>query len=135
VTARELANEPFIAREVGSGTLSSLEKHLQRAGVKGTSSLRVVARLGTSTAVKEAIKAGAGVSILSSRALDTEVKAGMLKSLKIKGLPMSRHFYLIRDKRRAVSPLCSTLIDFLTTARNKIGHAGTSHRKIPSQNL
>jgi DNA-binding transcriptional LysR family regulator len=133
VTAKELAGEPFISRELGSGTLSSLEKHLQRAGVKGIGSLRIVARLGTSTAVKEGVKAGAGVSILSSRALDTELKTGMLKSLKIKGLPMSRHFYLIRDKRRTLSPLARTLIDFLIAPPKKLEPTKRSHRKPPSQ--
>jgi DNA-binding transcriptional LysR family regulator len=118
VTAQELADEPFISREVGSGTLSSLEGYLQHAGVKGISALRVIAHLGTSTAVKEGVKSGAGVSILSSRAVDTELKAGVLKSLKIKGLPMSRHFYLIRDRRRSTSPPCKTFIDFLLASPN-----------------
>lgn len=119
VAAHELADEPFLSREVGSGTLSSLEDYLQHAGVKGIGSLRVIARLGTSTAVKEGVKAGAGVSILSSRAVETELKAGVLTSLKIKGLPMSRHFYLIRDRRRTISPLCRTLLDFLIAAPNQ----------------
>ncbi len=129
----ELADEPFISREMGSGTLSSLEEYLQHAGVKGTRALRVIAHLGTSTAVKEGVKSGAGVSILSSRAVDTELKAGVLKSLKIKDLPMFRHFYLIRDRRRTISPLCRTLINFLITPPKKVEPAKTSHRKSPSQ--
>jgi DNA-binding transcriptional LysR family regulator len=100
--------------------LWSMEKTLQNAGAKGIGSLRIVARLGTSTAVKEGVKAGAGVSLLSSRAVETELKAGMLKSLKIKGLPMSRHFYLIRDKRRTISPLGRTLADFLIATTTKL---------------
>jgi DNA-binding transcriptional LysR family regulator len=133
VTAQELADEPFISREMGSGTLSSLEEYLQRAGVKGISSLRVIAHLGTSTAVKEGVKSGVGVSILSSRAVDTELKAGVLKSLKIKDLPMSRHFYLIRDKRRTISPLCRTLINSLITPPEKFEPAKTSHWKSPAR--
>jgi len=133
VTAQELTDEPFLSREVGSGTLSSLEEYLQHAGVKGISALRVIAHLGTSTAVKEGVKSGAGVSILSSRAVDTELKAGVLRSLKIKGLPMSRHFYLIRDRRRTISPLCRTLINFLISPSKKLEQARTSHRKSPSQ--
>lgn len=132
VTPLELADEPFISREAGSGTLSSLEEFLQRAGVEGIGSLRVVARLGTSTAVKEGVKSGAGVSILSSRAVDTELKAGVLKSLKIKGLLMSRRFYLIRDKRRTVSPLCRAFMDFIMTGQEKPEQAKASHRKSPS---
>ena len=83
--------------------------------------------------LQEGVKAGAGVSILSSRAVGTELKAGVLTSLKIKGLPMSRHFYLIRDRRRTISPLCRTLINFLIPPSKKLEQARTSHRKSPSQ--
>lgn len=113
VTVEELPQVPFVSRGAGSGTLRRVEEYLRTAGVKGVESLRIVARFGTSTAVKEGIKAGLGVSILSSLALDTEMKAGLLKQLKIKGLPMSRRFYLIQDRRRTASPLCKAFIDYL----------------------
>ena len=101
-------------REPGSGTLKILEDYLKASGSEGVDSFNTVAKLGTSTAVKEAIKSGFGVSILSTRALKTELKAGLLKTVKIKGLPvMSRSFYLIRDKRRIASPLCQAMIEFL----------------------
>jgi DNA-binding transcriptional LysR family regulator len=116
VSIQELAEEPFISRELGSGTLRTLEDHLQAAGLKGIDSLRVVARLGTSTAVKEGVKAGVGVSIISTIALETELKAGILKALKVKNLRMTRNFYLIRDNRRSVSPLCKTFIGFLVSS-------------------
>ena len=115
VPIQEVVQEPFILRELGSGTLKSMEPYLQGAGLKGIDSLKVVARLGTSTAVKEGIKAGLGVSILSAIALETELKAGVLKALRLKGIPMFRHFYLIRDKRRTASPLSRSLTDFLIT--------------------
>jgi DNA-binding transcriptional LysR family regulator len=113
VTIQELAEEPFISRELGSGTLRTLESHLQAVGLKGIDSLTVVARLGTSTAVKEGVKAGVGVSILSIIAIETELRAGILRTLKVKNLRMTRNFYLIRDKRRSVSPPCRAFIDFL----------------------
>ena len=107
--------EPFILREVGSGTLKIMGDYLREPGSMGIGSLNVVARFGTTTAVKEGIKAGVGLSILSSRALDTELKAGVLKTVQIKGLPMSRNFCLMRDKRRVVSPVCQAMLDFLLT--------------------
>ncbi|MBW2344117.1 MAG: LysR family transcriptional regulator [Deltaproteobacteria bacterium] len=113
VSLEELIEEPFILREVGSGTLRIMEDYLQGSRSRGSSSLNVVSRLGTSTAVKEGIKAGLGISILSSRAVETEIKVGILKALKVKGLSMSRSFYLIRDKRRIASPLCQAMLDFL----------------------
>jgi DNA-binding transcriptional LysR family regulator len=120
ISLTNLSEEPFILREPGSGTLKIIEDYLDAQGLKGTDTLQVVARFGSSTAVKEAVKAGLGVSILSIKALDTELKTGILKALKIKGLSMSRTFYLIRDKRRAASPLCQGMIDFLlTTSDNR----------------
>ena len=113
ISIEEISKEPFILREVGSGTLKIMEEFLRKSGSKGIDSLRVVARFGSSTAVKEGIKAGLGVSILSSRALGPEVEMGMLKSLKIKDLPMFRSFHLIRDRRRIASPLCQALLEFL----------------------
>jgi DNA-binding transcriptional LysR family regulator len=112
LTLKELSEEPFIARESGSGTLQMVEAFLQGAGV-GIESFHVVARFGTSTAVKEGIKAGLGISILSSLALDTEIKAGILKPLRLKGLRMLRHVYLVMDRRRTASPLCKAFVDFL----------------------
>jgi DNA-binding transcriptional LysR family regulator len=122
VSAHELFEEPFIMREQGSGTLRVIERFLQPQP-KGADSLKVVAHLGSSTAVKQGILSGFGVSILSSRALTTELKMGVLKALKVKGLPMSRTFYLIRDKRRIASPICQALSQFLlSTAKEFSEH-------------
>jgi DNA-binding transcriptional LysR family regulator len=113
VSLEALFEEPFIFREQGSGTFTIFDKYLRTAGARGVNALNAVARLGTSTAVKEGIKAGLGVSILSSRALETELDSAVLKALKIKNFSMRRSFYLIRDKRRIASPLCRALCDFL----------------------
>ena len=116
VSPEELVEESFIMRETGSGTLNIMEEHLRASGAIRTDALTVVARFGSSTAVKEGIKAGLGISILSYKALDTELKTGILKVLRIRGLPIYRSFYLIRDKRRIASPICQDLLDFLLTS-------------------
>ena len=114
ISPDDLFKEPFIIREPGSGTLKIMEDYLKTWGRKGVNDLNVVARFGTSTAIKEGVKANFGVSILSSKAIETETAAGILKTVKIKGMPqMTRSFYLIRDKRRIASPLCQAILDFL----------------------
>jgi len=115
VSIKELSKEPFIMRELGSGTLKIVDDYLRTSGIKGIESLEIAARFGTSTAVKEGIKTGLGVSILSARALNTELKTGILKALKVTGISMSRKFYLVRDRRRTTSPLCHAMIGFLLT--------------------
>ena len=114
ISLKELYEEPFILREAGSGTLKILDVYLKEAGSDGVVALKAIARLGTSTSVKEAVKSGLGISILSSRALKTDLQANLLHTVKIKGLPpMLRSFYLIRHNRRIASPLCHAMIDFL----------------------
>jgi len=113
ISLEELLKIPFILREEGSGTMKILDSYLRKSGVDGTNVLQVSARLGSSTAVKEGIKSGIGMSILSSRAIATEVKAKLLKALKVKGLSMTRNFYLIRNKQRIASPSCQAMLEFL----------------------
>jgi DNA-binding transcriptional LysR family regulator len=117
VSLQELQAVPFILREEGSGTLKIIEAYLRESGAGGTGSLQVAARFGTSTAVKEGIKSGLGLSILSARAIDTEVKAGLLKALKVKDLALSRNFFLIRNKLRIASPSCQAMHDFLLSEK------------------
>ncbi len=119
ISLEDLSKEPFISREKGSGTLKIIKKYLNVPDLNDIVFLNIIARFGSSTAVKEGIKSGLGISILSLRALNTELKSGILKALKIKNLTMSRKFYLIRDKRRNVSPLCKAMIDFLKSTSIK----------------
>lgn len=113
VVFEELCDQPFILREKGSGTLSIMEKYLDQAGIKAHKGLTIAARLGSSTAVKEGIKAGLGISVLSFRAVAAEVELGFIHMLRLKTVPMTRHFYLIQDTRREASPLCRELLNFL----------------------
>jgi DNA-binding transcriptional LysR family regulator len=122
VSLEELRQAPFILREEGSGTLKILDDHLRKATKDTDKILNVAARFGSSTAVKEGIKAGLGISILSARAIDTEVKAGLLKALMVKGLSMSRTFYLIRNKLRLASPACQAMLDFLRVTADADKH-------------
>ena len=116
VTLNELRKTPFILRQEGSGTLKILEAYLRKTGKFGTDTFQVSARFGSSTAIKEGIKSGLGVSILSKRAIDTELRAGLLKALKIKGLPISRNFFLIQNKLRIASPSCQAMLNFLVSS-------------------
>jgi DNA-binding transcriptional LysR family regulator len=107
-----LAHEPFILREQGSGTLRIMEERLEKAGLS-LAELNVVAVVGSSDAVRQAVKAGLGVSILSIRALKDDIEAGRLSAIRIKGVKMERSFSVILLKGRSRSPLCKAFLDFL----------------------
>jgi DNA-binding transcriptional LysR family regulator len=118
VMVDDLEGEPFIMREPGSGTRKSIEQVLDKAGYR-PSRLNVVAEMGSTEAVRQAIKAGVGVSILSECAVVDELTSGILRKVGIEGLSFHRAFYLITHKHRTQSPLCRTFVQFLRQKRKK----------------
>jgi len=119
-TTEELATEPFIMREPGSGTRRSIEQVLDRAGLR-LDDLNVVAEMGSTEAVRQGIKAGVGISVLSGCAVADELDVGSLKRVRLNEIRFKRAFYLIVHKHRTRSPLCRAFIDFLKgNARTRI---------------
>ena len=92
---------PFLLREEGSGTRKNIEAFLADKHIT-TSQMQVSAILGSSTAIKEAVKAGLGVSILSRHALHDELLAGSVKEITIHGMPMHRSFYIATATKRSL---------------------------------
>jgi DNA-binding transcriptional LysR family regulator len=112
INLKMLAEEPFILRERGSGTLKSIQLSLSMAGAR-TEDLKMIARMGSTKAVIQGIKSKAGVSILSTIAVKEELEQGTLKALDIEGLELKRSFYLTTHKHRTPSPLSKAFIKFL----------------------
>ncbi len=108
----DLVHEPFIIRESGSGTLRSIEEQLQAAG-RSISDFRIVAEMGSTEAIRQAIKNGVGISILSTIAVADDIQAGLLKAIDVSGIELKRSFYLTTHRQRGPSPLSSAFIDFL----------------------
>ncbi len=92
---------PFIMREEGSGTRKNVETFLDSKDI-GVDQLNIVAVLGSSTAVKEAIKADLGVSIISKYALHDELQSGSVRQVAIHGLTMSRSLYIATASKRTL---------------------------------
>jgi DNA-binding transcriptional LysR family regulator len=98
----ELSRKPFLARESGSGTRQAFEKILGHS----LDSFNVVGCLGSTGAIKEAVKAHIGVSVLSVLAVGTELADGLLKQVTINGVEsMRREFYVAKKKRVSLSPI------------------------------
>jgi DNA-binding transcriptional LysR family regulator len=113
VSAADLVLEPFILRESGSGTRQVMERKLAEALRAKNVALNVAAELGSSTAVKSAVVAGLGVTMISSCAVAAELKAGSLVVVPIDKLSLPRHFYLVHDHRRTLSPVARAFREFL----------------------
>jgi DNA-binding transcriptional LysR family regulator len=112
VSLAELRSEPMIIRERGSGTRAALEQALGEAGTD-LGSFRIAAEMGSTQAIKQAVRAGLGVSVMSRRAVEDECKAGYAWSLKVSDLPLSRSFYIATHRDRSRSPLAEAFRTFL----------------------
>ncbi|MFH1137170.1 MAG: selenium metabolism-associated LysR family transcriptional regulator [Pseudomonadota bacterium] len=112
ITVAELTKEPFIIREPGSGTRLAMLAALESHGVNLVD-LELVAEMGGTEAVRQAVKAGLGVSILSRVAIADELKYGLLTNIPVEGLDLSRRFYLVYNRRKTKSPVCNAFIEFL----------------------
>jgi DNA-binding transcriptional LysR family regulator len=112
VTLEELRREPLLLRERGSGTRGALETALREAGADITA-FRVVGEMGSTQAIKQAVKAGVGVSLLSRRAVEEECRAGSLWCLRVKDLKVTRAFYLVTNRERSRSPLAEAFRAFV----------------------
>jgi len=113
VSVNELAGIPFILREEGSGTRRHMESFLKSRGLD-VRSLNVGATLGSTDAVKQALLAGLGASILSNLAVEAELKSGRLKEIKIRGAKITRSFYLITHKKRTLPGHYQAFYDYLS---------------------
>ena len=105
VSAAALREEPFILREKGSGTRRIMEERLEKAGIAITD-LNTIAVMGSSDAVRQAVKTGLGISILSIRALRDDIGAGRLAAVRLKGIQLERSFSIVLLKGKSHSPLC-----------------------------
>ena len=112
IKVADLLKEPFIIREQGSGTLKSIRDSMQKAGYD-VEDLNVTATMGSTEAVRQGVRSGVGVSILSDVAVAEDLKYGTIVAVDIPQLDLRRDFYLTRDKSRSPSPLCRSFILFL----------------------
>lgn len=113
---RDIASLPIVMREQGSGTKRVFENILEKEGID-FQHLNVVGIFGSTDAVKQAVKEGMGISIISRRSVNDELKCGMLKEIKIKDADMKRQFYVIIHRKRTLPHLYKIFLDYLLACR------------------
>ena len=94
VTLQQLAEQPFIVRETGSGTRLVFEKALKDGGVD-PADLQVVMELGTSEAIVNAVEGGMGIGVVSHWMADKALALGTVAKVDAPGFPISRPFYAV----------------------------------------
>jgi DNA-binding transcriptional LysR family regulator len=111
-TLADLQKEPMVVRERGSGSREAVEHALHEAGVS-LAQLRLAGEMGSTQAVKQAVRAGLGIALISKRAVEDECRAGLLACVKVKDLRVARAFHLVTHRDRTRSPLAQAFVEFI----------------------
>jgi LysR family transcriptional regulator, low CO2-responsive transcriptional regulator len=113
VTLGQLAGEPFIAREPGSGTRETAEEAFRRARL----SVRPVMELASNGAIKRAVAQDLGCSIVSRHAAALELSLGLLVELRVDGFPLRREWRLFHARDKRLSPAAEAFLGFVGEGR------------------
>ncbi len=97
ITVNQLLSQPVILREAGSGTREYVEQALRRAGLK-PERLSVIAEVPSSEAIKGILETGLGLSFLSRLSVKEELKSGLLREVKIRGVSILRPFLALHHQ-------------------------------------
>lgn len=118
IPLERLAQERFISREKGSGTRAARSRLFAEHGLEA----KTYMELGSGEAIKQAVMAGLGVSVLSLHNLRLELDTGMLGMLDVEHFPLVRSWYAVHLKGKKLSNTSKRFLDFLLLDGARIWH-------------
>lgn len=104
-----LTTERFLLREPGSGTRGSIERLFAAHGLV----LRPYMELGSGEAIKQAIMANLGISIVPLVSLEVELAAKRIAILEVEGFPMVRLWHAVHLGGKRLGLTAGTFLEFL----------------------
>jgi len=99
IALKELEKEVFLTREPGSGTRGAMKRFFRQQKLKLTTGME----MGSLSGIKQGVQAGLGLGLLPRGAVEVELMLGRLVELKIRGLPIPRHWYVVMQKGKRLS--------------------------------
>jgi DNA-binding transcriptional LysR family regulator len=114
ILAARLANEPFVLREVGSGTRLQVERALLAAGVTPN----VVLTLPSGEGIVRAVELGIGLAIVSRIVAREPLRAGRVARVRLRDLEFRRTFRVVRLRRQTPSPAALAFAALLHAGRS-----------------
>jgi DNA-binding transcriptional LysR family regulator len=122
VNLEELLREPWIIREEGSGTQMAVEKAIRKKG-KSLKQFHVAIEMGSTSSVKEGVKARLGLAFISGKATEEEIRQGFLSRIDVEGIePIFRQIYIVSHRGRTLSPIGMEFLRFLKRKKEKNGN-------------
>lgn len=106
ISIKRLKGEPFIMREAGSGTRQAVQTLFHQHKI----SVNVRLELGSNEAIKQAIKGGLGISVLSKHTLTSESDNTDLRILDMQHFPIERYWYVAYLQGKQLSVIAETFL-------------------------
>lgn len=116
ITLQQLSKERFLVREAGSGTRLAVDRLFAEQGLK----IQPYMDLGSSEAIKQAVMAGLGISVLSRYNLRLELAGNHIAELDVQGFPLKRRWYAAHLKGKKLSLVPRTFLEFLLQQGKKM---------------
>jgi DNA-binding transcriptional LysR family regulator len=107
---------PLIFREFGSGTRKIMEAYLKKQGINSLKRIELM----SNEAVKQAVIAGLGYSIMPLIGIKREIKQGLIKVIQREGLPITTDWKLIWHKEKKPTPVAKAFMNFVLANNEKI---------------
>ena len=108
ISFARLAQEPLLAREPGSGTRMTMDRLFREHGLMPN----IRMELGSNEAIRESMRSGLGLSILSRYAIGVEIESGLV-TLDVEGFPVESHCHLVYPVGKQLSFVAQTFLDFM----------------------
>jgi len=109
---------PLIFREKGSGTRQTMESFIERNNISVLKKMELT----SNEAVKQALLAGLGYSIMPLIGIKNELHNNELQIISIKGLPIKTTWSLISLKGKKHSPVAKSFLEYLKNEKSQIVH-------------
>ena len=119
VTAADIMRYPFVSREEGSGTRDVIMHYLMEQKVS-PGDMNFSLELGSPEAIKGAVEAGMGITIISRSIIGKELKLNMLAELQLDP-PLSRPFSFVRQRQKFRVTVMEKLLEFAQSYFKKNG--------------
>lgn len=107
---------PFIYREKGSATRQTMERFIEKKKIQPVKKLELT----SNEAVKQAVLAGLGYSIMPEIGIRNELSSGLLHIVPTKGLPITTSWQLIWLKGKRHTPVSSSFLEHLKLEKDSI---------------
>lgn len=116
ISVNQLLNYPLIYREQGSATRMAMEQFLSNFGLIVAQKMELT----SNEAVKQAVLAGLGISIMPMIGIHQELYNGKLSIIPLNGLPIRTEWQLVWLRKKELTPVMSAYLDFLDAERERI---------------